>query len=336
MALRGLGWRSLDAVEAVAAVHAVENREELYRIADEAMHPEARRMALLKLGDQEKTAHAAEWDISPIVRRRMVRELDDEALVEKIAQQDTDSSVRDSAFERLKELRSVCTIHISDQPAPPLETGDPVPEWKQIQELFAEELKALCHSLPRKSRFFSRTEIKPVKYSEDREVLLLRTSVEERDGSLSLGAAILDLEIGKFFFQDGALAVFRGRARDNEEERTCLLDINRAGWLLLIGEPDMLRTYDIADKKGKTLLRGEGVNFASFLEDDHYILCRQGKTVYVLEAETGTVCTMKKFQSEYGEMYLAGSRSFVLRQGNTSVHCTIDWNPKIYREKNDR
>ena len=39
MAYTGLGWRSLDAVEAVAAVHAVEDREELYTIAEEAMHP---------------------------------------------------------------------------------------------------------------------------------------------------------------------------------------------------------------------------------------------------------------------------------------------------------
>ncbi|MBP3210090.1 MAG: hypothetical protein J6M64_09345 [Oscillospiraceae bacterium] len=54
MALTGLGWRSLDAVEAVAAVHAVKDRKELYRIAEEAMHPEARRLALLKLGDKEK------------------------------------------------------------------------------------------------------------------------------------------------------------------------------------------------------------------------------------------------------------------------------------------
>ena len=104
MAFRGLGWRSLDPVEAVAAVHAVENRGELYRIAEEARNPEARRLALLKLKDRDKIAHAARWDVSPIVRRRMIRELDDRDLIREIAEEDSDASVRDSAFARLKQL----------------------------------------------------------------------------------------------------------------------------------------------------------------------------------------------------------------------------------------
>lgn len=333
MAYTGLGWRSLDAVEAVASVHAVEDREELYTIAEEAMHPEARRMALLKLGDQEKTAHAAEWDISPIVRRRMVRELDDEALLEKIARNDKDRSVTDSALERLKELRSVCTIRISGEPAPPPKEEDPVPEWKQIQELFTEELRALRRSLPKKSRFFSRIKIEPVKYSEDREVLLLRTSVEERDGSVQYGAAILDLEIGKYFYQESTLAVFSKEERNSRREKTFLLDLNRPGWLLLTGDGETLRTYDIADKKGKILMRGGLFDFASFLEDDRYILCRQRNTVYVIEAETGTVCATKKFQSEYEEMYVIDNNSFALRQGNSSIRCAIEWNTEKMHEK---
>lgn len=62
-------------------------------------------MALLRLGDKDLMAHYAEWDPSPIVRRRMVRELDDGALVQKIAETDRDNSVRDSAYNRLKQLR---------------------------------------------------------------------------------------------------------------------------------------------------------------------------------------------------------------------------------------
>ena len=49
----GLGWRSLDPVEAVAAVHEIKTREELYRVVEQAMHPEARRMALLRLGGKD-------------------------------------------------------------------------------------------------------------------------------------------------------------------------------------------------------------------------------------------------------------------------------------------
>ncbi len=105
----GLGWRSLDPVEAVAAVHEIQTREELYRVVEQAMHPEARRMALLRLGDKDLMAHYAEWDSSPVVRRRMVRELDDEKLVRKIAETDRDESVRDSAYNRLKQLREIRT-----------------------------------------------------------------------------------------------------------------------------------------------------------------------------------------------------------------------------------
>ena len=335
MAYTGLGWRSLDAVEAVAAVHAVEDREELYTIAEEAMHPEARRMALLKLGDKEKTAHAAEWDISPIVRRRMVRELDDEALLEKIERNDKDQSVRDAAFERLKEMKSICTIRFTGETAPPPDANDPVPEWEQIQKLFAEELRTLRRSLPGKSRFFSRTEIEPVKYSEDREVLLLRTTVKNRDGSVSIGAAVLDLETGKFLFQDGALAYFTKAELDSRENAELLLDLNRGGWLLLAGDGKTLRTYDLADKKGKILLRDGLFDFASFLENDHYILYREQNRISVIEAETGTVCTSKRAQQEHDDIYLVGNNSFALRDGHHSVLCRIEWNPKKVKERDD-
>lgn len=326
MALTGLGWRSLDAVEAVAAVHAVKDRKELYRIAEEAMHPEARRLALLKLGDKEKMSHAARWDISPVVRRRMVRELDDEAFLAEIAESDKDQTVTDAALERLKELQSVCTIHITGEDKPPLKTENPIPEWKQINRLFADELNALRHSLPRKSRFFSKTEIEPVKYSEDREVLLLRTTVKGRDGSASLGAVVLNLETGEYYFRDGALACYTKKEMRSREGNNLLLDMNRGGWLLLTGYRDMLRIVDIADKREKTLLRDGPVDFASFLENDQFILCRQGQTVYVIEAESGMICTKKTFPADYNDIYIIDNNAFVLRHGNSSIVCRIRWN----------
>ena len=48
----GLGWQSLDPMEAVAAVHSIENKNLLLRIAYEARNPEARRLALIKMGDK--------------------------------------------------------------------------------------------------------------------------------------------------------------------------------------------------------------------------------------------------------------------------------------------
>ena len=67
----GLGWQSLNPVEAVAAVHSVENKDLLLRIAYEARNPEARRLALIKMGDKGLMASFAQSDSSPIVRRRM-------------------------------------------------------------------------------------------------------------------------------------------------------------------------------------------------------------------------------------------------------------------------
>ena len=100
----GLGWRSLNPVEAVADVHSIENKDTLFRIAHEARNPEARRLALIKMGDKQLMAVFAQSDRSPIVRRRMVRELDDLALVRQIAENDDDRSVRESADWRLTQL----------------------------------------------------------------------------------------------------------------------------------------------------------------------------------------------------------------------------------------
>ncbi len=100
----GLGWRSLDPVEAVAAVHEVSDPTELLRIAHEARCAEARRLAVLKTGDKDLMRLFALTDVSPIVRRRLVRELDDIETVRKIADEDEDRSVRDSARGRLAQL----------------------------------------------------------------------------------------------------------------------------------------------------------------------------------------------------------------------------------------
>ena len=103
----GLGWRSLDPVEAMADVHSIENKDTLFHIAYEARNPEARRLALLKMGDTRLMAAFAQSDRSPIVRRRMVREMDDIALVRHIAENDDDRSVRESAYSRLVQLEKV-------------------------------------------------------------------------------------------------------------------------------------------------------------------------------------------------------------------------------------
>ena len=103
----GLGWQSLDPMEAVAAVHSIENKNLLLRIAYEARNPEARRLALIKMGDKGLMASFAQSDIFPIVRRRMVRELDDIELVSRIADNDDDRSVRESARQRLAQLEAL-------------------------------------------------------------------------------------------------------------------------------------------------------------------------------------------------------------------------------------
>lgn len=102
----GLGWQSLDPMEAVAAVHSINNKNLLLQIAYEARNPEARRLALIKIGDKGLMASFAQTDISPIVRRRVVRELDDIELVSRIADNDDDRSVRESARQRLAQLEA--------------------------------------------------------------------------------------------------------------------------------------------------------------------------------------------------------------------------------------
>ena len=100
----GLGWRSFDPREAVSAVHEIENPAALRQVIFEARNPEARRLALIKLGDKALMGSFALSDPSPIVRRRMARALDDPAVLEKILEEDDDRSVRDAAGSRLDQL----------------------------------------------------------------------------------------------------------------------------------------------------------------------------------------------------------------------------------------
>ncbi|MBR2761157.1 MAG: hypothetical protein IKE16_06015 [Solobacterium sp.] len=101
----GMGWRSLNPVEAASAVHEIQNRRQLLQIAYEAGNPEARRLAVLKLNDQRLFSAFAQSDPSEIVRRRLVRELKDPEEVEHILEKEKDASVIQAAKERLKVLR---------------------------------------------------------------------------------------------------------------------------------------------------------------------------------------------------------------------------------------
>ena len=242
----------------------------------------------------------------------------------------------EAVLRELDDFENVCAIRITGEEAPPPDSEDPVPEWKQIQDLFAKELQALRHTLPRKSRFFSKTDIEPVKYRGDREVLLLRTSVKNRDGSVSLGAAVLDLETGNFLFRNGALAYFTKREMDSWEGKILYLDLNCGGWLLLAGDGKTLRIYDIADKRGKVVLRDSLFDFIAFLENDRYILCREWNKISVIETETGTVCASKRMNRRYEEIYLAGNDSFVVKDGQYAVLCRIEWDPNKVKKRDDR
>ena len=133
----GLGWQSLDPMEAVAAVHSINNKNLLLQIAYEARNPEARRLALIKIGDKGLMASFAQTDISPIVRRRVVRELDDIELVSRIADNDDDRSVRESACQRLAQLEAR-----REKDIPHMKSDDPGKDEKDIPHVADERLKS--------------------------------------------------------------------------------------------------------------------------------------------------------------------------------------------------
>lgn len=215
-------------------------------------------------------------------------------------------------------------IRVTEQAVPPEETEDPVPEWKEIQKLFRDELKQLRKSLPAKSWHFSKIRIEPVKYSEDREVILLRTSIEERDGTFSGGAAILDLETGEWFYINPFLFLSKALEPPLKSGAHNLLDLNRAGWLLLIGDHEKLYLYDIADRTEKILPEDGPFSFAAFPEDDRYVLCQKQNTVYVFSAESGELCARREFSDEIHRIYLTGGNTFALEYGSVSCLCRIE------------
>ena len=95
----GLGWRSLDPREATADVHSLP-LESLRTVIENARCAEARRVALIRLGDEGLMEQAALSDPAPLVRRRMVRELHHIDILQKIADEDPDDSVRAEAGKR--------------------------------------------------------------------------------------------------------------------------------------------------------------------------------------------------------------------------------------------
>ena len=221
---------------------------------------------------------------------------------------------------------STARILVTAEPAPPEDTEAPVTaeEWKRIREIFADELKDLRKSLPVRNRLFSGIRIEPVKYSEGREVLLLRTSVEERNGNYKGGAAILDLESGEYFYRESSLFHFRDPQILTGNLARNILDVNRAGWQLLVGDRENLFLYDTAEKKTKTLPAAGSFSFGAFLEDDRYILCRQGNILFLFSSVTGLLCDRKEFPEGVGRIYLTGGNTFALVQENTAVLCIAE------------
>ena len=216
-------------------------------------------------------------------------------------------------------------ILVTDEPAPLENKEDPVPEqeWDRIRELFADELKALRKSLPVKSRLFSRVRIEPVKYNEDREVILLRTSVEERNGRYHGGAAVLDLENGAFHYQNPTLFFTRDPERPGRNLARNILDLNGAGWHLLIGDRGNLYLYDIADRTEKVLPEAGSFAFGAFLEDGRQVLCHRGNTVFVFDAESGKLRGKKEFPGAIDRVYLTGGNTFAAVRGTSAVLCRV-------------
>jgi hypothetical protein len=100
----GLGWRSLDPGEATADVHSLP-LESLRTVIENARCAEARRVALIRLGDEGLMEQAALSDPAPLVRRRMARELHNADILRTIADEDPDDSVRAEAGKRLGQLQ---------------------------------------------------------------------------------------------------------------------------------------------------------------------------------------------------------------------------------------
>ena len=99
-----MSWYDLDPRIAIRDLEGM-NKQQLFQVAYQARNPEVRRSAILRIGDPELTRAFAKEDPSPIVRRRLVRELRDMAVLAHIANNDADISVRETALGQIEKLQ---------------------------------------------------------------------------------------------------------------------------------------------------------------------------------------------------------------------------------------
>lgn len=97
-------YMSLDPETAMRGVRDDMTDKELRDVAYSARCGAARRIALVRLNDPELTKIFAKEDPDPMVRRRLVRNLTDRAVLAEIADKDGDRSVRQSADDTLAKL----------------------------------------------------------------------------------------------------------------------------------------------------------------------------------------------------------------------------------------
>lgn len=98
-------YMSLDPVTAMRGVRQDMSREQLIEVAYNARCGEARRIALVYLGDQGFMESFAKEDPDPMVRRGLVRRLENREVVKHIAKNDPDSSVREAAEQTLQQMK---------------------------------------------------------------------------------------------------------------------------------------------------------------------------------------------------------------------------------------
>ena len=99
-----MSWYDFDPRIAIRDLEGM-NKQQLFQVAYQARNPEVRRSAILRIGDPGLTRTFAKEDPSPIVRRRLVRELRDMAVLEHIANNDADATVRETALEQIEKLQ---------------------------------------------------------------------------------------------------------------------------------------------------------------------------------------------------------------------------------------
>ena len=102
-----------------------------------------------------------------------------------------------------------------------------------------------------------------------------------------------------------------------------ILDLNGAGWHLLIGDRGNLYLYDIADRTEKVLPEAGSFAFGAFLEDGRQVLCHRGNTVFVFDAESGKLRGKKEFPGAIDRVYLTGGNTFAAVRGTSAVLCRV-------------